>query len=147
MARKIISDSHAREDFGYDRGHSQTRGGEEAYRRGEKPMTYWQKKDILIGIAERFNYMRHNADWHKKYNRLLRDLNRSEAEILAELKKLSKAELQSFFLQFTGFHLTGNYFRHTDFFGFISLDDFLPMLRRLIKPRLYEQLTIKEIIQ
>lgn len=141
---KIISD-HENEDRGYNRGHRQTRGGEQAYERGEKPLTYWQKQHVINRILFSLNKMRTNPDLHRKLTRLLRDKNLDMTIIEKQLKKVKADILRSEFLEFTGTHYTGNYYRYTKFFNVVEDEKLLAKLRKNLIPRVFEQLKLEGI--
>lgn len=47
-----FSSDNSRQDKGYDRGHRQTDGGFNAYRKGHAPLSYWNKSLLKSKTAE-----------------------------------------------------------------------------------------------
>ena len=119
MSTKIISDNHT-EDKGYRAGHRYTRGGLEAYARGEMPMTYWTKNNLLRVTFKKLSTFSTNSDVTKQYKSALSYLGRTHEEVIKQLEKLPLDKLRAQLLEFKGTHYTGSYYRYTKFYGIVE---------------------------
>lgn len=136
---QYISDN-PNEDRGYDRTHSQTQGGIQAYRRGEMPITYWNKKTLLRKIQAEFAKIKRNDKLYNRYKKFLLEMNMPEDEVLSKLSKVNLEDLQKYLLVVRGTHYTGNFFRYTKFYGLVNPRIMLIRVgNKLVKP--------KEVIQ
>ena len=127
-----------------------TTGGTEAYKRGEKPITYWSKKNILIGVQNKLAYMRKSQDYSRKYNLLLKNMNLDEQAIMEQLKKHKLERLKLALLEYSGLHLTGDFdrflYRHTGFYAIVDYETLLSRLKHnLLVPKVYKQMRLEGI--
>ena len=111
-----FSSDNSRQDRGYDRGHRQTDGGFNAYRKGHAPLSYWNKSLLKSKMAELVRNLE-NED-KKAYKAFLSTFNIDTVLFLKTLFKFNLQDLQLLLLEYSGVHYTGNHFRYTHFYTF-----------------------------
>lgn len=115
----------------YDRNHSQSVGSMNAYTRGEKPLSYWNKKLLKKSFINFLNTL--DSKGKKEYLNFLKDLSLDTNSFIKELFELELQELQLVFLEWSGVHYTGNFYRYTHFYRFTdSITTIINSLR--VKP-------------
>ena len=100
---------------GYNMIEGMSNNAVEAYSNGERPMSAWNKRDILTEILNKIE----NADeyWQTNYPRVFNNVDFIKDFKLADLKK---------FLIKSSYHHTSKFYNTTDFYkidGIDSIDD------------------------
>ena len=108
----------------YDRGHRLDKGALRAYKNGERPISRWSKKLLLKALLD-----------------TLEQTNNDRAKLFKdEVLRIALKDLKNKFLKVTGTHLTGNYFRHTDFYRVLNVIEMNEFIEHFYyKPTYYVQ--------
>lgn len=97
-----------------DLTHSCSQACNRASARGEKPLSRWNKKDILRHLEDR---IRHFTPYYRsRLNNLLKDRCIGLETVLNAISKLDITSLRMYFLEYTGAYYIGQYYRYTEFF-------------------------------
>lgn len=132
--KRVINSDRPSEDKGYNRYHSQTEGGEQAYARGEQPISYWSKAHLYAEIVKVLYKMRSSQD-QPKLHKLIKTYNLAFGEILQQLRRTKLDKMKELFLEYKGYHYTGNYYRYTHFYGLKDVDGIVKGLRQILEPK------------
>jgi hypothetical protein len=135
IRRKILMSDAPFEDKGYDRCHTQTRGGMHAYARGEMPISYWSKDILLHRIRETLEEASISKEFAGRYKCFLQYEGLNLNEIMVQLKKTKADILRKRLLECNGTHYTGNYYRYTKFYKVVPPSILMYRLRNYILKR------------
>ena len=131
----IIND-HYSEDKGYNRTHRQTEGGLQAYARGEKPLSKWDKKTIIKNIFKKLEELKtKDPETYLRISKHVKLAGGNQEDLEKRLQELTLMQLIDKFLVFTGVHYTGNYYRYTEFYGIANSKT----LEKIIKQEIYPE--------
>lgn len=130
---KTFSDSPT-EDKGYNRNHRQTKGGEQAYLRGEKPLTYWSKKEIMQELSQTLRSLQGTSEYNKIV-KVMKTYNLTLTQIVMQVQRQKLDVLKNSVLEIKGHHYTGNYYQYTHFYGLKDTDDLIKAIRPFLEPK------------
>lgn len=142
--KKLFYSDRPSEDKGYSRSHRQTKGGMQAYNRGEMPLSYWKKEILIKRIEALLNATKRDTKYAKKYKDFISYMGMSTEEIIEQLKKVKLQLLKDNLLEDKGVHYTGNYYRYTRFYGLVPQVTLMNRIkfRGFISPRIVQQLKL-----
>ena len=139
----MLNSDNSIEDKGYKAGHRHTKGGFEAIERGERPMSYWTKKEVLDKVFRVYkNALEGGASLSISAHFILLKRSISVKELFKKLGKIRLNVLTKEFLEFKGTHYTGSYFRYTKFYGLRSDKAIVKAIDKLVEIEEVKQLKL-----
>lgn len=115
----------------YDRGHRFDKGAIQAYHDGEKPLSKWTKKIMVV----EFNKVIDKIDFF----RITPVYNLTKDDVKQHIKKMNKEDLHKILIK-TDVHRTGNYYMNTKFYRIpneLEITSFI--VQKIYKPKEYIQ--------
>ena len=118
----------------YDRSHRFDKGAIQAYKDGEKPLSKWTKKVMVV----EFNKVIDKTP----FTRITPIYHLTQEDVKQHIQKMSKEDLQKVLIK-TDVHKTGNYYMNTKFYRIpneLEITSFI--IQNIYKPKEYIQLKL-----
>ena len=119
----------------YDRGHRFDNGAIQAYKDGEKPLSKWSKRILVVEldkVLEKTNF-----------SQITPMYSLSKDDVKNHIRKMNKKDLQRVLIK-TDVHKTGNYYMNTKFYRVPNEFEIVSFIsQKIYKPKEYIQLKLK----
>ena len=119
----------------YDRGHRFDNGAIQAYKDGEKPLSKWSKRILVVEldkVLEKTNF-----------SQITPMYSLSKDDVKNHIRKMNKKDFKRGLIK-TDVHKTGNYYMNTKFYRVPNEFEIVSFIsQKIYKPKEYIQLKLK----
>lgn len=105
-----IQENKNMNEAGYNWNAGMSNNAVSAYAQGKKPLSKWNKKEIIVGCE---NLFKNPNEWDKEHNAY--ELSHAE-DLMNFLKSLPLKKLREVALDYKEYHHTGKYYNSTEFY-------------------------------